>query len=186
VAERAPEGGDNIEIPFPGDWIDLGCRTLERLISETYLSVVAFGLLRASAKACPGAATTRSGPFTAAPRKFAKKSATSRHPSGSVILALSKTRPDSAIARLPLSGSKLPASLCCRDRNWDGSPAAAFRGEVQLPLPRKGPERRENEPHRGARSGDGRTGRCPPISREHLFRRGIGLERARLDRGSSD
>jgi hypothetical protein len=33
--------------------------------------------------------------------------------------------------------------------------------------------------HRGARSGDGRAGRSHPISRECLFRRGIGVERAR-------
>ena len=45
------------------------------LISETYWPVVAFGLRRASAKACPGASTTRNGPSTPGPRKFAQNSA---------------------------------------------------------------------------------------------------------------
>jgi hypothetical protein len=57
---------------------------LARLISETYLSVVAFGLGRASAKACLGASTTRSGPLTVPPRKFSKNSAIRLHPSASV------------------------------------------------------------------------------------------------------
>ena len=46
---------------------------LARLISEMYLSVVASGLRRASAKAWPGASTMRSGPATEASQEILKK-----------------------------------------------------------------------------------------------------------------
>jgi hypothetical protein len=49
---------------------------LEQLINDTYLSVVAFGFRRASAKACPDAETTPNGPSTESPRKFVKNSPT--------------------------------------------------------------------------------------------------------------
>ena len=79
---------------------------LAQLISETYLSVVAFGLRRVSAKAWSGAATTRNGPFTLSARKFSKKAATRLHPSGSVRRARSDARPFSATSSTPLSTSK--------------------------------------------------------------------------------
>ena len=68
-------------------------RMLSRLISETYLSVVALGLGRASAKAWPGASTTRSGPATAPPRNASKNAAISRQPCG-----LGQARPATAIS----------------------------------------------------------------------------------------
>jgi hypothetical protein len=102
---------------------------LARLIMEIYLSVVAFGLRRASARACPGASRTRSGPFTAGPRKSAKNSATSLHPSFSVIRSRNSARPFSAIVKTPLSASKRSATARVSRR------ASARRNESSTAIP---------------------------------------------------